>query len=132
MVNPSDNYVDHHRKYYAVKALSPGIFIETRAGVHLGCDGHGRKMMFHPDKLWTRRDFLKLAGQAGLIGAVPTLAEAAATLNSDTVCISILTRRIFTVIFCQLPITTEILIVAEWRVALRKSGVGGERIETPS
>ena len=46
--------------------------------------------MFHPDKLWTRRDFLKLAGQAGLIGAVPTLAEAAATLNSDTVCISIL------------------------------------------
>src|SRR5437762_3741691 len=46
-------------------------------------------MMFHPDKLWTRRDFLKLAGQAGLIGAVPTLAEAAATLNSDTVCISI-------------------------------------------
>src|SRR5437773_3603883 len=47
-------------------------------------------MMFHPDKLWTRRDFLKLAGQTGLIGAVPTLAEAAATLNSDTVCISIL------------------------------------------
>ncbi len=46
--------------------------------------------MFHPDKLWTRRDFLKLAGQAGLIGAVPTLAEAAATLNSDRVCISIL------------------------------------------
>src|SRR5947207_13110370 len=47
-------------------------------------------MMFHPDKLCTRRDFLKLAGQAGLIGAGPTLAEAAATLNSDTVCISIL------------------------------------------
>jgi len=46
--------------------------------------------MFHPDKLWTRRDFLKLAGQAGLIGAVPTLGEAAATLNSDAVCISIL------------------------------------------
>src|SRR5947207_905333 len=46
-------------------------------------------MMFHPDKLWTRRDFLKLAARAGLIGAVPTLAEAAATLNSDTVCISI-------------------------------------------
>jgi 2',3'-cyclic-nucleotide 2'-phosphodiesterase/3'-nucleotidase len=46
--------------------------------------------MFHPDKLWTRRDFLKLAGQAGLIGAVPTLAEAATRLNSDTVCISIL------------------------------------------
>ena len=51
--------------------------------------GHGRKMMFHPDKLWTRRDFLKLAGQAGLIGAVPTLAEAAA-LDPDTVSISIL------------------------------------------
>ena len=46
--------------------------------------------MFDPDKFWTRRDFLKLAGQAGLIGAVPILAEAAATLNSDTVCISIL------------------------------------------
>jgi 2',3'-cyclic-nucleotide 2'-phosphodiesterase/3'-nucleotidase len=51
--------------------------------------GHGRKMMFHPDRLWTRRDFLKLAGQAGLIGAVPTLAEAAA-LDPDTVSISIL------------------------------------------
>src|SRR5947207_115895 len=46
-------------------------------------------MMFHPDKLWTRRDFLKLARQGGPIGAVPNLAEAGATLNSDTVCISI-------------------------------------------
>jgi 5'-nucleotidase / UDP-sugar diphosphatase len=33
---------------------------------------------------------LKLAGRAGLIGAVPNLAHAVATLNSDTVCISIL------------------------------------------
>src|SRR5580765_76273 len=47
-------------------------------------------MMFHPDKLWTRRDFLKLAGQAGLIGAVPTLTRAAAALDSDAVRISIL------------------------------------------
>jgi len=46
--------------------------------------------MFDPDKFWTRRDFLKLAGRAGLIGAVPNLAHALATLNSDTVCISIL------------------------------------------
>ena len=46
--------------------------------------------MFDPDKFWTRRDFLKLAGRAGLIGAVPNLAQAVATLNSDTVCISIL------------------------------------------
>ncbi len=43
-----------------------------------------------PHKSWTRREFLKLAGQAGLISAVPTLASAAATLNPDTVCISIL------------------------------------------
>jgi 2',3'-cyclic-nucleotide 2'-phosphodiesterase/3'-nucleotidase len=47
-------------------------------------------MMFHPDNLCTRRDFLKLAGRAGLISAVPTLASAAAALDSDTVCISIL------------------------------------------
>ena len=46
--------------------------------------------MFDPDKFWTRRDFLKLAGRAGLIGAVPNLARAVATLNPDTVCISIL------------------------------------------
>ena len=46
--------------------------------------------MFDPDKFWTRRDFLKLAGRAGLIGAVPNLARTAAALNLDTVCISIL------------------------------------------
>jgi len=46
--------------------------------------------MFDPDKFWTRRDFLKLAGRAGLLSAVPTLASAAAALDSDTVCISIL------------------------------------------
>src|SRR5438105_3904747 len=46
--------------------------------------------MFDPDKFWTRRDFLKFAGRAGLIGAVPNLARAVATLNPDTVCISIL------------------------------------------
>ncbi len=43
-----------------------------------------------PYKPWTRRDFLKLAGQAGLLGAFPTLASAAAALESDSVCISIL------------------------------------------
>src|SRR6266567_8199186 len=46
--------------------------------------------MFDPDKFWTRRDFLKLAGRAGLLSTVPTLASAAAALNPDTVCISIL------------------------------------------
>jgi 5'-nucleotidase / UDP-sugar diphosphatase len=46
--------------------------------------------MLYLDRFWTRRDFLKLAGQAGLLSAVPTLASAAAALNPDTVCISIL------------------------------------------
>ncbi len=46
--------------------------------------------MFDPDKFWTRRDFLKLAARTGLIGAVPNLARAVATLNPDTICISIL------------------------------------------
>src|SRR5216117_4241075 len=46
--------------------------------------------MFHLGRFWTRRDFLKLAGQAGLVSVVPTLASAAAILNPDTVCISIL------------------------------------------
>jgi 5'-nucleotidase / UDP-sugar diphosphatase len=46
--------------------------------------------MFDAHTSWTRREFLKLAGQAGLVSAVPTLASAAATLNPDTVCISIL------------------------------------------
>jgi 2',3'-cyclic-nucleotide 2'-phosphodiesterase (5'-nucleotidase family) len=46
--------------------------------------------MFDAERSWTRREFLKLAGRAGLLGAVPTLASAAAALKSDTVCISIL------------------------------------------
>jgi 5'-nucleotidase / UDP-sugar diphosphatase len=46
--------------------------------------------MFDTDRSWTRREFLKLAGQAGLVSAVPTLASAAATLDHSTVCISIL------------------------------------------
>jgi 2',3'-cyclic-nucleotide 2'-phosphodiesterase (5'-nucleotidase family) len=46
--------------------------------------------MFDPDSSWTRRDFVKLIGRAGLISAVPNLAHAAATLRSDVVCISIL------------------------------------------
>src|SRR5947199_3126865 len=46
--------------------------------------------MFDAERSWTRREFLKLAGRAGLLSAVPTLASAAVTLNSDTVCISIL------------------------------------------
>jgi 2',3'-cyclic-nucleotide 2'-phosphodiesterase (5'-nucleotidase family) len=46
--------------------------------------------MSPPYESWTRRDFLKLAGRAGLLGAFPTLASAAAALEPDTVCISIL------------------------------------------
>jgi len=46
--------------------------------------------VLHLDRVWTRRDFLKLAGRAGLLSAFPTLASAAAALESDTVCISIL------------------------------------------
>jgi 5'-nucleotidase / UDP-sugar diphosphatase len=46
--------------------------------------------MFLQKKVWTRRDFLKLVGQAGLVTAAPTLASAVAALNGDTACISIL------------------------------------------
>src|SRR5437764_11834826 len=46
--------------------------------------------MSHPYGSWTRRDFLRLASRAGLLGAFPTLANAAAALEPDTVCISIL------------------------------------------
>jgi 5'-nucleotidase / UDP-sugar diphosphatase len=41
-------------------------------------------------EFWTRRNFLKLAGRAGLLSVFPTLASAASALESDTVCISIL------------------------------------------
>src|ERR687891_154077 len=43
-----------------------------------------------PDNWWTRREFLKLVGQAGLVSAIPTLGRAAAALDSETVRISIL------------------------------------------
>jgi 2',3'-cyclic-nucleotide 2'-phosphodiesterase/3'-nucleotidase len=46
--------------------------------------------MLLQDKVWSRRDFLKLVGQAGLLGTVPTLASAAAALHPNVVCISIL------------------------------------------
>src|SRR6266498_3025668 len=46
--------------------------------------------MFDAERSWTRREFLKLAGRAGVLSAVPTLASAATALNSATVCISIL------------------------------------------
>ena len=46
--------------------------------------------MSPPYRSWTRRDFLKLAGGTGLLGVFPTLASAAAALEPDTVCISIL------------------------------------------
>ena len=43
-----------------------------------------------PYRSWTRRDFLKIAGRAGLLGAFPTLASAAAALEPDTICVSII------------------------------------------
>jgi 5'-nucleotidase / UDP-sugar diphosphatase len=46
--------------------------------------------MSYPYRSWTRRDFLKFAGRAGLLSAFPTLASAAAALEPDSVCISIL------------------------------------------
>ncbi|HEU0208936.1 MAG TPA: bifunctional UDP-sugar hydrolase/5'-nucleotidase [Candidatus Udaeobacter sp.] len=46
--------------------------------------------MFPQNRHWTRRDFLKLVGQTGLVTAAPTLANAAAAIDDDTVCISIL------------------------------------------
>jgi 5'-nucleotidase / UDP-sugar diphosphatase len=46
--------------------------------------------MSHPYRSWTRRDFLKLASRAGLLSACPTIASAAAALEPDTICISIL------------------------------------------
>src|SRR5215831_1790317 len=46
--------------------------------------------MSRPFRSWTRRDFLKLASRAGLLGAFPTLASAAAAVEPDTICISIL------------------------------------------
>src|SRR5262245_56097630 len=46
--------------------------------------------MSHPFNSWRRRDFLRLAGGARLLSASPTLASAAAALEPDTVCISIL------------------------------------------
>jgi 2',3'-cyclic-nucleotide 2'-phosphodiesterase (5'-nucleotidase family) len=49
-----------------------------------------KQAMLDADRSWNRREFLKLASQAGLLSAVPTLANAAAALDPDTVCISIL------------------------------------------
>ena len=46
--------------------------------------------MSDAERSWSRREFLKLAGQVGVLGAMPTLASAAAAVRSETVCISIL------------------------------------------
>src|SRR5438132_3822070 len=46
--------------------------------------------MFDAERSWTRREFLKVAGRAGVLTAVPTLASAATAVNSETVCMSIL------------------------------------------
>src|SRR3981189_777959 len=46
--------------------------------------------MSAPRTSWTRRGFLKLLGQSGLVAAIPNLSRAAEALNPETVCISIL------------------------------------------
>jgi len=46
--------------------------------------------MSHDQQSWNRRDFLRVASAAGLLGAFPSLARAADALNADTVTISIL------------------------------------------
>jgi 5'-nucleotidase / UDP-sugar diphosphatase len=46
--------------------------------------------MFHLGTDWSRRDFLELVGRAGLLSAIPGIAQVAAGLDSDAVCISIL------------------------------------------
>ena len=46
--------------------------------------------MLDADRSWTRRNFIKVAGGAGLLSAFPPLAGAFAALEPDTVCISIL------------------------------------------
>jgi 5'-nucleotidase / UDP-sugar diphosphatase len=46
--------------------------------------------LLHTDRFWSRREFLKFVGRAGLLSAVPSLTHATAALDSETVCISIL------------------------------------------
>ena len=86
--------------------------------------------MLLQDKVWGRRDFLKLVGQAGLVSAVPTLASAAARSIPTRFVFRSCTQRICTVIFSQRLTTPEIQIAADWRVVRRKSGAGGKKIPT--
>ena len=76
---------------YRQKKITRGAFCLKR---RLNRNYHPAKTdgaaMFPPNTCWTRRDFLRVVGGAGLISAVPTLASTAAALDSDTVCISIL------------------------------------------
>ena len=65
------------------------FLIETEIHLRLA-SAEAIPAMSHPYTSWTRRDFLKLAGRAGLLSAFPTLTSAAAALEPDTVCISIL------------------------------------------
>src|SRR5436190_20910431 len=66
-----------------------GFFIESKITLRLP-SRQRPPAMSHPYKSWTRRDFLRLAGRAGLVGALPTLASAAAALEPNIICISIL------------------------------------------
>jgi 5'-nucleotidase / UDP-sugar diphosphatase len=68
----------------------PGRFRWNGHSFTVSLSADATPAMSHPYKSWTRRDFLRLASRAGLLGAFPTLAGAAAALEPDTVCISIL------------------------------------------
>jgi 5'-nucleotidase / UDP-sugar diphosphatase len=46
--------------------------------------------MFHSDRSWSRRDFVKIIGGAGLLSTIPNFVRAATALDPDRVCISIL------------------------------------------
>jgi len=46
--------------------------------------------MFDPDSSWTRRDFVKFIGRAGLVSAFQIWRMRLRPLNPDIVCISIL------------------------------------------
>jgi hypothetical protein len=81
---------------------------------------------------WTRRDFLKFAGRAGLLGSFPTLASAGAALEPDTVCISILHTTDLHGHICRHLITMELLTAGDWRVASRRFGAGAGKIGTRS
>jgi 2',3'-cyclic-nucleotide 2'-phosphodiesterase (5'-nucleotidase family) len=77
--------------------------------------------MFDADRSWTRREFLKLTGGAGLLSAFPTLASASAALEPDTVCVSILHTT---------DLHGHVLPTADYHVVQHKFADGAGKIRT--